>query len=92
MRTEEDAPMAKTSMEVVMSEDLKRRLQKCAETAGKTVQEFAQEALYTYVEDIEDGVMSDVALAENGLLHGNGRGEKAIGLDHSVFEAGRKTA
>ncbi len=84
--------MAKTSMEIVMSEDLKERLHSIAARTGKTVQEFAQEALYTYVEDIEDGVMSDVAITEEGLLYaGNGK-ETGIGLDHQVLETSRKTA
>ena len=84
--------MAKTSMEIVMSEDLKQRLAAAAESQGKTVQAFAQEALYTYVEDIEDGAISDVALAEEGLLHLHPEGDQAVGLDRSVFEVSRKTA
>ncbi len=84
--------MSKTSMEITMSEDLKERLHTRAAAAGKTVQEFAQEALYTYVEDMEDGALSDVALSEEGLVYGYPEGEKAVGLDHSVREASRKTA
>ena len=84
--------MAKTSMEIVMSEDLKRRVHRCAEMRGKTVQEFAQEALYTYVEDIEDGVMSDVALTEEGLEFLVSEGGVPLGVDHSVLEVSRKTA
>lgn len=84
--------MAKTSMEVVMSDDLKKRLHDLAEKSGKTVQEFAQEALYTYVEDMEDGALSDIALNEEGLEYFNSKGERAVGLDRSVLEAGRKTA
>lgn len=84
--------MAKTSMEIVMSDDLKRRLSAAAEKTGKTVQEFAQEALYTYVEDIEDGVVSDVALSEEGLTYILPEGERVAGLEHSVYEASRKTA
>lgn len=84
--------MAKTSMEIVMSEDLKARLHALAATQGKTVQEFAQEALYTYVEDLEDGAMSNVALMEEGLAYVDSEGEQVFGLDHSVLKAGRKTA
>ncbi len=84
--------MAKTSMEIVMSEDLKRRLHSAATQQGKTVQAFAQEALYTYVEDIEHGVMSDVALTDEGLIYLLPEREGAVGLDRSVLEAGRKTA
>ena len=84
--------MAKTSMEITMSEDLKARLLAIAPKVGKTVQEFAQEALYTYVEDIEDGVLSDVALTEEGLMYVHPEGDKAVALDHSVLEASRKTA
>ena len=84
--------MAKTSMEIVMSEDLKRRLQEVAGKQGKTVQEFAQEALYTYVEDTEDGVMSDVALSKEGLTYFTPEGAQAVAVDRSVFKASRKTA
>jgi predicted DNA-binding protein len=84
--------MSQTSMEIIMSEDLKERLLLAAGKHGKTVQEFAQEALYTYVEDIEDGVLSDVALADEGLTYLLPEREVSGGLDHSVFEAGRKTA
>ena len=84
--------MAKTSMEIVMSDDLKRRLHEAAAKQGKTVQEFAQEALYTYVEDIEDGVMSDVVLSEEGITYLQPEGAQPVGVDRSVFEAGRKTA
>jgi predicted DNA-binding protein len=84
--------MAKTSMEIVMSSELKDRLHAVALKQGKTVQEFAQEALYTYVEDIEDGVMSDVALTEEGLKYYLTESEMPVALDHSVFEVSRKTA
>ena len=84
--------MAKTSMEIVVSEDLERRLHTCAESRHKTVQEFVQEALYTYVEDIEDGVMSDVALTEEGLTYYLPEGDAPRAVDHRVFETGRKTA
>ncbi len=84
--------MAKTSMEVVMSEDLKARLMRAAERQGKSVQEFAQEALYTYVEDVEDGAMGHVALTEEGLQHSLSEGAVPIALDNSIYEAGRKTA
>lgn len=79
--------MGKTSMEITMSEDLKARLHAIAEKQGKSVQEFAQEALYTYVEDIEDGAMSDVALAEEGLIYLSPGGEQSVAVEHSVHKA-----
>ena len=84
--------MGKTSMGMVMSEDLKKRLEACAVQQGKTVQAFAQEALYTYVEDIEDGVMSDVALSEEGLKYLLPEGMDMDGMDDRVFQTSRKTA
>ena len=84
--------MAKTSMKIVMSEDLKRRVHEVAEKSGKSVQEFAQEALYTYVEDIEDGAICDVALAEEGLDYLLPEGGPSVGVDRPVFAASRKTA
>ena len=84
--------MSKTSMEIVMSEELKERLHAAAKLKGKGVQEFAQEALYTYVEDVEDGAMSYVALREDGLEHFMEEGVTPVALDDSVHEASRKTA
>ena len=84
--------MAKTSMEIVMSEDLKQRLHQVAGKSGKSVQEFAQEALYTYVEDIEDGAICDMALTEEGLEHLLPERGPSVGLDRSVLEVSRKTA
>ena len=84
--------MAKTSMEVVMSEDLAQRLRRGAESRHKTVQDFVQEALYTYVEDMEDGAMSDVALTEEGLTYYLPEGDAPRAVDHRVFETGRKIA
>ena len=84
--------MAQTSMEIVLSEDLQRRIEAAAEKQSKTAREFIQEALYTYVEDLEDGVMSDVALSEEGLIYLLPEGEAQIAVDYPVLEAGRKTA
>ncbi len=84
--------MAQTSMDLVMSDDLKERLHAAAEKQGKGVQEFAQEALYTYVEDAEDGVLSYVALKEEGIEHVMEGGVTPVALDSAVYEASRKTA
>lgn len=84
--------MGKITMEIAMSEDLQARIVAAAQTQGKTVQQFAQEALFTYVEDIEDGVMADVALTEEGRTFFSAEREQQRALDSAVFEAGRKTA
>ncbi len=84
--------MAWTTMEIVMSEELKERLQAAARKQDKEIGEFIQEALFTYVEDIEDGVMSYVALKEDGLEHYLSEGATPVGLDDSIYQAGRKTA
>lgn len=84
--------MAWTTMEVVVSEELKERLQVAARRQDKEIGEFLQEALFTYVEDIEDGVMSYVALKEDGLEHYLTEGATPVGLDDSLYQAGRKTA
>ena len=83
--------MSKTSMTITLSDDLKSRLVSAAGQQNKTVQEFVQEALYTYVEEIEDGVLSDVALSEEGLTYLLPEREASVGLEHSVFEAGQET-
>ena len=84
--------MSKTSMEITMSEDLKARLQNLAASQGKTVQEFAQEALSPMSKTLSDGVLSDVALTQEGLMYVHPEGDKAVALEHSVLEASRKTA
>lgn len=84
--------MAKTTMEIVLSTELKDRLQAAANEKGKSIYVFIQEALFTYVEDVEDGVMSYVALKEEGLEHFMEEGAIPVALDDSIYEASRKTA
>ena len=84
--------MAKTSMEITMSEDLKQRLIAVAPRAGKTVQEFAQEALYTFVEDYEDGLEAQEVLARNEPTISLEELEAKIALDDQVYQERRKTA
>ena len=84
--------MAKTSMEITMSEDLKQRLIAVAPRAGKTVQEFAQEALYTFVEDYEDGLEAQEMLARNEPTISLEELEANIALDDQVYQERRKTA
>ena len=84
--------MAKTTMQIILSEDLEQRLHAAAESKGQSVEEFVQEALYTYVEDMEDGALAYVALQEEGLMFLQAEGASSGALDHSVFEARRKTA
>ena len=84
--------MAKITMEIVLNEDLKCRLEACAALQEKTLQLFIQDALYTYVEDIEDGVMSNVALSEEGLQFYSGRRGDDIDLAGQILEVSRKTA
>ncbi len=54
--------MTQTSMEISMSDDLQRRLHEIAPRAGKTVQEFVREAIYTFVEDYEDGLAAQASI------------------------------
>lgn len=84
--------MGQTSMEIIVSDDLKTRLTAAAQSRGETLQEVLQDALYTYVEDVEDGVMSDVALAEEGLTYFSAERARQHALDHPVFATSRKTA
>ena len=74
--------MPDTKMEIVLSTDLKSRLVASATADGKSLNVFIQEALYTYVEDMEDGAMSDVALSEEGLVHLLPERENSVVLDH----------
>ena len=84
--------MSQTSIEITMSEDLKERLFAIAPRAGKTVQEFAQEALYTFVEDYEDGLAANEAMAEGGPTYTLEEVERELGLDHRDSRSSKKTA
>lgn len=84
--------MSRTTMEIVLGEELQQRILSAAQSRNESVAEFIQDALYTYVEDIEDGVMSDVALTEEGLTYFSDERARQHALDHPVLEAGRKTA
>ena len=84
--------MAWTTMEITLSEELKSRLEEAARSQQKELGEFVQEALFTYVEDIEDGVMAYVALKEDGLQHYLTEGVTPVALDDSIYQASRKTA
>ena len=84
--------MGKTSMEITMSEDLKARLHAIAPKAGKTVQEFAQEALYTFVEDYEDGVLIEESRKEGGPVFTQEEMERELGLDDRLQGLSKKTA
>jgi predicted DNA-binding protein len=84
--------MAKTSMEIVMSEDLKERLIAIAPRAGKTVQEFAQEALYTFVEDYEDGLAVEEARKEGGSTFTQEEMEREFVLDNRLQALSKKIA
>lgn len=84
--------MAWITMEIVLSEELKQLLIDAARRQSEEIGEFVQEALYTYVEDIEDGVMAYVALKEDGLEHYLTEGAVPVALDDSIYQTGRKTA
>ena len=84
--------MAKTTMEITLSDELKQRLEAVAVQQGKSVNVVAQEALYIHVEDVEDGAMSDVALKEEGLTYFSAEREKQRGLDRALLETSRAAA
>ena len=84
--------MAWTKLEVTLSEGLLARLEAAAGSQNKTLNLFTQEALFTYVEDVEDGVAGNIALTNDGLIHLATEGGLPIGVDDSVYEDSRKTA
>ncbi len=79
--------MPGTTMEIVLSEELKQRIFLAAQSQNKTALVFIQDALFTYVEDIEDGVMADVALTEEGRTFFSAEREHQRALDDSLLEA-----
>ena len=83
--------MEKTYMEIVIDDCLRERFIAAAQSIKESLQEFLEVALYIYVEDTEDGVMSDVALGEEGLTYFSAERARQHALDHPIFEASRKT-
>ena len=84
--------MSKVTIQIEVDEELKPRLIAAAQQRRETLDEFVEDALYIYVEDVEDGVMSDVALNEEGLTYFSAERAHQHALDHPLLEAGRKTA
>ena len=84
--------MAQTKLELVVSEELKQRLQAVATRLGKTTQQFAEEALNTFIEDYEDGLAAQESIAANESTISLQQMRKELGLDDRDFRYSKKTA
>ncbi len=79
-------------MEIQFRADREAHLRKLCEEMGRSVDDFAGEAILTFMEDYEDGMAAKAALAEGGPTFTQEEMERELGLDHRVYERHPKTA
>ncbi|HZL28229.1 MAG TPA: hypothetical protein VFC39_17035 [Acidobacteriaceae bacterium] len=79
-------------MEIDFRADREAHLRKLCEEMGRTVDDFANEALLTFMEDYEDGRDAQAALAEGGRTYTQEEMEQEFGLEDRVPQRLQKTA
>jgi hypothetical protein len=79
-------------MEINFRADREAHLRKLCEEMGRTVDDFAGEAILTFMEDYEDRRDAEAARAEGGPTFTQEEMEREFGLDHRVPERRQKTA
>lgn len=79
-------------MEIQFRADREAHLRTLCEEMGRTVDDFVNEAILTFMEDYEDGRDAEVALAESGKTYTQEEMERELGLDRRVPEQLQKTA
>jgi predicted DNA-binding protein len=79
-------------MEINFRADQEAHLKKLCEEMGRTVDDFAREAILTFMEDYEDRRDAEAALAEGGPRFTQEEMEREFGLDNRVLEHRQKTA
>jgi hypothetical protein len=78
-------------MEIEFRADREAHLRKLCEEMGRTVDDFANEALLTFMEDYEDGRDAAGALAEGGRTYTQQEMEREFELEDRVSERSSKT-
>jgi hypothetical protein len=79
-------------MEINFRADREAHLRKLCEEMGRSVDDFVNEAILTFMEDYEDGRDAEAALAEGGPRFTLEEVEQHLGLDRPDLAEGRKTA
>ena len=79
-------------MEINFRADREAHLRKLCEEMGRTVDDFAGEALLAFMEDYEDRRDAEHAIAEGGPTMTQQEMECEFGLDNRVLEHRQKTA
>jgi predicted DNA-binding protein len=79
-------------MEINFRADREAHLRTLCEEMGRSVDDFVNEAILTFMEDYEDGRDAQAALAEGGPTYTLEEVERHLGLDSSDHADSRKTA
>jgi hypothetical protein len=79
-------------MEINFRPDREAHLRKLCEEMGRSVDDFANEALLTFMEDYEDGRDAMAALAAGGRTYTQEEMESASELEDRVSRRLQKTA
>jgi predicted DNA-binding protein len=79
-------------MEIKLRTDQEAHLKNLYTEMGRSVDDFAGEAILTFMEDYEDRRDAEAALAEGGPRFTQAEMEREFGLDNRVSERRQKTA
>jgi predicted DNA-binding protein len=79
-------------MEFQFRPDREAHLRKLCEEMGRSVDDFVNEAVLTFMEDYEDGRDAQIALEEGGQTWTREEMEREFALDNRVPERHQKTA
>ncbi len=79
-------------MQIEFRADREAHLRKLCAEMGKSVDDFVNEAILTFMEDYEDGRDAAAALAEGGRTYTQEEMELEFGLADRVLERHQKTA
>jgi len=84
--------MREDFMEINFRADREAHLKKLCEEMGRSVDDFAGEAILTFMEDYEDRRDAEAALAAGGPTFTQEEMEREFGLDRRVPQRHQKTA
>ncbi len=79
-------------MEIAFRADREELLRKLCAEMGRTVDDFAGEAILTFMEDYEDGRDAEAVLALNEPTYSGEEVRKYLGLDNSLHDGGSEAA
>ncbi len=79
-------------MEINFRADREAHLKKLCEEMGRSIDDFAGEAILTFMEDYEDRRDAEAAVVEGGRSYTQEEMEREFGLENRVPERFQKTA